>query len=218
MKHISIVVCALLAAGALMPVQAAAQGQPNMYGPTITADQAKTVAAAAVAEAKKNQWTMAVAIVDTAGDLVYFEKMDNTQVGSVDVAIAKARSSARFKRPTKAFQDALAAGGEGWRILSLDGAVAVEGGLPLVVGGKIIGVHRTLGYFDGVNLARRAGTPALFSAALMDATCPPSTVYGAFNGYAGPRRMLLWEYNGHEGGGILDEVGALDFLREHLTP
>ncbi|GID96609.1 acetylxylan esterase [Amorphoplanes digitatis] len=78
-------------------------------------------------------------------------------------------------------------------------------------------VHRTLGYFDGVNLARRAGAPALFSAALMDATCPPSTVYGAFHEYAGPRRMLLWEYNGHEGGGILDEVRALEFLREHLA-
>ena len=161
MKHISIVVCALLAAGALMPVQAAAQGQPNMYGPTITADQAKTVAAAAVAEAKKNQWTMAVAIVDTAGDLVYFEKMDNTQVGSVDVAIAKARSSARFKRPTKAFQDALAAGGEGWRILSLDGAVAVEGGLPLIVGGKIIGAIGASGgasQQDGVTAAAGAAT------------------------------------------------------------
>ena len=161
MKHISIVVCALLAAGALVPVQAAAQGQPNMYGPTITADQAKTVAAAAVAEAKKNQWTMAVAIVDTAGDLVYFEKMDNTQVGSVEVAIQKARASARFKRPTKAFQDALAAGGEGWRILSLEGAVAVEGGLPLVVGGKIIGAIGASGgasQQDGVTAAAGAGT------------------------------------------------------------
>ena len=160
MKQISIV-CALLVAGALMPMQAAAQGQPNMYGPTITADQAKSVAAAAVAEAKKNQWTMAVAIVDTAGDLVYFEKMDNTQVGSVDVAIAKARSSARFKRPTKAFQDALAAGGEGWRILSLDGAVAVEGGLPLVAGGKIIGAIGASGgasQQDGVTAAAGAGT------------------------------------------------------------
>jgi uncharacterized protein GlcG (DUF336 family) len=65
--------------------------------------------------------------------------MDNTQLGSVDVAQAKARASARFKRPTKAFQDALAAGGEGWRILSLEGAVAVEGGLPLLSGGRIIG-------------------------------------------------------------------------------
>jgi len=161
MKNISIVVCALLAAGALMPVRTAAQGQPNMYGPTIVAEQAKTAAAAAVAEAKKNQWTMAVAIVDTAGDLVYFEKMDNTQVGSIDVAIAKARSSARFKRPTKAFQDALAAGGEGWRILSLDGAVAVEVGIPLVVGGKIIGAIGASGgaaQQDGVTAAAGAAT------------------------------------------------------------
>ncbi len=117
-----------------------------MYGPTITADQAKSAAAAAVAEARKNQWTMAIAIVDPAGDLVYFEKMDNTQVGSVDVAIAKARSSARFKRPTKAFQDALAAGGEGWRLLSLEGAVAVEGGLPLIVGWQDRRRHRCIGW------------------------------------------------------------------------
>lgn len=110
-----------------------------MYGPSITADMAKKVAAPAIAEARKNQWTMAVAIVDTAGDLVYFEKMDDTQVGSVEVSQAKARSAARFKRPTKAFQDALAAGGEGLRILALDAAVPVEGGLPLVVGGKIVG-------------------------------------------------------------------------------
>ena len=74
-----------------------------------------------------------MAIVDTHGELVYFERMDDTQVGSVDVAIAKARSAARFKRPTKAFQDALAAGGEGLRILALNGAIPVDGGLPLVV-------------------------------------------------------------------------------------
>ena len=90
-------------------------------------------------EARKNQWAMAVAIVDTHGELVYFERMDETQVGSVDIAIAKARSAARFKRATKTFQDALAAGGEGLRILGLDGAVPVDGGLPLVVGGKIVG-------------------------------------------------------------------------------
>jgi glc operon protein GlcG len=161
MKQISIVVCTLLATGALLPVRTVAQGQPNMYGPTITADQAKSVAAAAVAEARKNQWTMAVAIVDPAGDLVYFEKMDNTQVGSVDVAIAKARASARFKRPTKAFQDALAAGGEGWRILSLEGAVAVEGGLPLIVGGKIVGAVGASGgsaQQDGVTAAAGVGS------------------------------------------------------------
>jgi uncharacterized protein GlcG (DUF336 family) len=161
MKQIWIVVCAFLVVGALVPARMVAQGQPNMYGPTITADQAKSVAAAAVAEARKNQWTMAVAIVDTAGDLVYFEKMDNTQVGSVDVAIGKARSSARFKRPTKAFQDALAAGGEGWRIMTLEGAVAVEGGIPLVAGGKIIGAIGASGgaaQQDGVTAAAGAGT------------------------------------------------------------
>jgi len=109
------------------------------YGTSINAETAKKVAAPALAEARKNQWAMAVAIVDTAGDLVYFEKMDDTQVGSVEVAIAKARSAARFKRPTKAFQDALAAGGEGLRILALNGAIPVDGGVPLVVGGKIVG-------------------------------------------------------------------------------
>src|SRR5688572_10649141 len=117
---------------------AGAQGT-MAYGTSINVETAKKVAAPALAEARKNQWAMAVAIVDTAGDLVYFEKMDDTQVGSVDVAIAKARSAARFKRPTKAFQDALAAGGEGLRILALNGAIPVDGGLPLAVGGKIVG-------------------------------------------------------------------------------
>ena len=109
------------------------------YGTSITADAAKKVAAPAIAEARKNNWMMAIAIVDIAGELVYFEKMDDTQIGSVNVAISKARSAARFKRATKAFQDALAAGGEGLRILALDGAIPVDGGLPIVVGGKIVG-------------------------------------------------------------------------------
>lgn len=109
------------------------------YGPTLTIDVAKKAAAPAIAEAAKNKWTMAVAIVDTHGELVYFEKMDDTQMGSVNVAVAKATSAARFKRPTKAFQDAVAAGGDGLRMLGLDGAVPVEGGIPLMVGGRIVG-------------------------------------------------------------------------------
>ncbi len=112
---------------------------PMTYGTPITVEMAKQAAAPAIAEARKNQWTMAIAIVDPAGDLVYFERMDDTQAGSVDVAIAKARSAARFKRPTKVFQDALAAGGEGLRILALQGATPIEGGIPLVVGGKVVG-------------------------------------------------------------------------------
>ena len=109
------------------------------YGLPIALEMAKQAAAPALAEARKNNWTMAVAIVDAAGNLVYFEKMDATQTGSVAVAIDKARSAALFKRPTKALQDALAAGGEGLRVLALQGAVPVEGGLPLVMDGKFVG-------------------------------------------------------------------------------
>jgi uncharacterized protein GlcG (DUF336 family) len=112
---------------------------PNPYGLPITLENAKKAAAPAVAEAAKNKWTVAVAVVDTAGNLVYFEKMDNTQVGSVTVAIDKARSATLFKRPTKAFQDVLASGGEGLRVLRLQGVVPTEGGIPLVADGKIIG-------------------------------------------------------------------------------
>jgi len=82
---------------------------------------------------------MAVAVVDPSGNLTYFEKMDNTQLGSVTVSIDKARSAALFKRPTKVFQDTLAAGGEGLRVLRLAAAVPIDGGLPLVAGGAIVG-------------------------------------------------------------------------------
>ena len=112
---------------------------PNPYGQSINLENAKKVAAPAMAEARKNNWTMAVAVVDTDGTLIYFEKMDNTQNASANIAIEKARSSAVLKRPTKALQDALAAGGDGLRILGLPGAVPVEGGIPLIVDGKIIG-------------------------------------------------------------------------------
>ena len=112
---------------------------PNPYGVPVSLDSAKKAAASAMAEAAKNHWKMAVAVVDPNGDLVYYEKMDDTQLGSADVSIAKARSAAKFKRPTKAFQDGLAAGGAGLRILGLPGAVPVEGGVPLIADGKIIG-------------------------------------------------------------------------------
>jgi glc operon protein GlcG len=112
---------------------------PNPYGPAISLENAKKAAAPALAEAAKNNWTMAVAIVGPAGTLVYYEKMDNTQIGSAEVAIDKARSAALFKRPTKAFQDAVAAGGDGLRVLGLKGAVPIEGGIPVVLDGKIVG-------------------------------------------------------------------------------
>ena len=112
---------------------------PNPYGAPITLENAKKAAAAAVAEARKNNWTMAVAVTDPGSDLVYFEKMDGTQTGSVNVAIGKARAAALYKRPTQVWQDIVAGGGAGLRILGLEGAVPIEGGVPLVVDGKLVG-------------------------------------------------------------------------------
>jgi len=113
---------------------------PNIpYGSPVSTETAKKIASAAIAEAHKNNWAMALAIVDTGGFLVYFERMPDTQVGSVEVSIEKAKSAVLFRRPTKSFQDTVAAGGAGLRILALTGAVPVEGGIPIVVDGKIIG-------------------------------------------------------------------------------
>ena len=112
---------------------------PNPYGPPISLENAKKAAEPALAEARKNNWTMAVAIVDPDGTLVYYEKIDNTMNASAQLAINKARSAAIFKRPGKTFQAALAAGGEGLRILGIEGAVPVEGGYPIVIDGKIVG-------------------------------------------------------------------------------
>jgi glc operon protein GlcG len=124
---------------ALCVVAGAFAQMPNPYGLSITLENAKKAAMPALAEAAKNNWAMAVAIVDPAGNLVYYEKMDNTQLGSANIAIDKARSAVLFKRPTKALQDALAAGGEGLRVLRLQGATPVEGGIPLVSDGRIVG-------------------------------------------------------------------------------
>jgi cephalosporin-C deacetylase len=82
---------------------------------------------------------------------------------------------------------------------------------------KAEAVAQVLPYFDGVNFAKRATAPALFSAALMDSTCPPSTVYGAYNVYGAERSMSLWQYNGHEGGGIVDEQRAIEFFRSAVA-
>jgi uncharacterized protein GlcG (DUF336 family) len=103
----------------------------------LTLAGAKTLAAAAEAEAMKNNWRMVIAIVDEGGHLLYLERIDDTQTGSVRIAVDKARSAAGFRRPTKVFEDALAGGRAA--ILGLRGAVPSEGGLPLMVDGKLIG-------------------------------------------------------------------------------
>ncbi len=98
---------------------------------------AKEIAAAAEAEAVKNQWTMVIAVVDDGANLVYLQRMDDTQIGSVEVAQAKARTAVRFKRPSKALEDAVAGGRHA--VLALPGATPVEGGIPLMLDGKVIG-------------------------------------------------------------------------------
>jgi glc operon protein GlcG len=126
----------LLACLAIAPL-ARAQQLPNPYGESVGLEAARKAVDAALAEAKKNGWTVAAAVVDTHGDLVAFARMDNTQHGSTRVAEEKARSAARFKRPTKAFEDAVK--GQGVNALGLSGAVPLEGGVPIIVSGKIVG-------------------------------------------------------------------------------
>jgi glc operon protein GlcG len=148
---------AVLALGLGMNGGAAAQLADKK---ALTLGEAKKIMAAAQADAAKSNLTMAIAIVDEGGNLLLFEKMDETQTGSVTVAIAKARSAFLFKRPTKVFEDAVQGGRH--VILALDGVLPIEGGLPLMAGGKVVGAIGVSGGTaaqDGVVAA--AGVAAL---------------------------------------------------------
>ncbi len=116
-----------------------AGSRPLDYGAPISLEAAKRVMAAAEAEARANDWPMVIAIVDSGGNLVMLHSLDHAQHGSVLIAQEKARCAVNFKRPTKAFEDALAEGGVNLRILAAPGMMPLEGGLPLIAGGKIVG-------------------------------------------------------------------------------
>jgi glc operon protein GlcG len=139
------IACAMLATAAQAemaapptPAPAAAPAAAPQYGqPGVNLEQATKAVEAAVAEAKKNGWLMAVAVVSNSGFLVHFSKMDQTQFASVQIAMDKAKAAATFRRPTKVFEDR--ANGGGPSVLSLHGVVASEGGIPLMRDGKIIG-------------------------------------------------------------------------------
>lgn len=124
---------------ALSLTASALYAHAQAYGPPITLEQARKVMAAAEAEAKKNNWNMAIAIVDSGGHLMLFQRMDGTQFAGAKIARDKAWSAAAYKRPGKAFQDRLAKGGEELRILQLHGVSAIDGGDPIVMDGKLIG-------------------------------------------------------------------------------
>lgn len=128
---------ATIAAVACIP--AAAQQATPPYGTPISLEQAKKVMAAAEAEAQKNNWSVVITVVDTGGYVVAVHRLDNTQLGSIAVAEDKARTAVLFRRPSKAFEDAVAGGGIGLRVLRLRGATPYDGGVPIFVDGKIIG-------------------------------------------------------------------------------
>ena len=103
----------------------------------LTLEAAKQIASAAETEARKNAWNVVIAVLDDGANLIYLQRMDETQIGSVEVALEKARTAVKFKRPSKALEDALAGGRQA--ILKLPGATPVEGGIPLMLDGKLIG-------------------------------------------------------------------------------
>ena len=116
---------------------AQAQDRRPDYGTAITTAQAKKFAAGVLAECGKNGWNVAVAIVDNHGFLVYFERMENTQYASMDIAVGKAKSAATYRRPTRAFADVINKGGPA--TATLPGVFASPGGVPIMVDGKVIG-------------------------------------------------------------------------------
>jgi uncharacterized protein GlcG (DUF336 family) len=127
----------MAAAWALAAVAGTVYAEQLATKRALTLDIAKKIAAAAEAEALKNKWTMFITIVDDSGIPMYIERIDETQLGSFDVSIEKARSAVLFKRPTKAFEDIVAGGRTA--VLKLPGAMPVEGGIPLMADGKVIG-------------------------------------------------------------------------------
>ena len=146
------------------PPPAASGARPPSYGTPISLAAAKKVMAAAEAEAERRDWPMVIAIVDSTGHLVMLHKMDQAQLGSVAIAQAKAETAVNFRRPTKAFQDAIAEGGAGLRMLSMSGVSALEGGLPLMVEGEVVGGIGVSGMQSGQDAeVARAGIAALSS-------------------------------------------------------
>lgn len=136
----SLLVAGAFAVGALFAQSPAFAQAPPPYGAPLSYDAAKKAMAAAEAEAIKNKWPVAIAILDTTGTLVMFSKLENTQTGSVAIAMGKAKTALDFRRPSKTFQDTVAGGGDGLRVLGAAGIILpFEGGVPVIVDGKVVG-------------------------------------------------------------------------------
>ena len=165
MSRMLALACALaaftLAAGAAF-VPTSAQSATPPYGSAITLDDAKRAMAAAELEAGKNSWQVAITIIDSGGNLVMFHKFDNTQLASIGASEGKARTALTFKRPSKALDDAIAAGGAGLRLLAVKDITPLEGGLPIIIDGKIIGAIGVSGALSSQDAqVAKAGIDAL---------------------------------------------------------
>jgi len=159
---------ALCAMSAFMPAfqpalaqQTEASGLPP-YGPPITLDQAKRVMAAAELQAVENSWQVAITILDSGGNMVMFHKIDNAQLSAVSVSEGKARTALQFKRPSKDLDDAIARGGAGNRLLALKDLTPLEGGMPIMIDGRIVGAIGVSGAVSAQDAqVAKAGADAL---------------------------------------------------------
>jgi len=148
--------------GPQSPADQPALDAPLPYGPPLTLKQAKAILQAAEAEAERQHWPVAIVIADSSGDVVLALKRDQTQHSSLSIATGKALTAVNFRRPTKMFQDGIAAGGEGLRFLAVPGITPLEGGFPLVLGGQIVGGIGVSGVLSSQDAqVARAGMAAL---------------------------------------------------------
>jgi glc operon protein GlcG len=155
----------LLCAGGLallMAFPAKAQTPPAPYGPPIGIENARKAMAAAEAEAVKNNWAVVIVIIDSGGHLVMLHRRDDVQLSSIEISQGKARTALMFKRPSKVLDDAISSGGPGLRFLALKDIVPLEGGLPLMLDGKIVGAIGVSGVLSSQDAqTARAGVDAL---------------------------------------------------------
>lgn len=136
--------CLFLAAASQAPAAGGAPA-PLPYGTGLSLAEAQTCAEAVRMEAARNDWLMAVSVVDPGGHEVLTERMDNAQFGSVPPAVDKARAAVAWRRPTKVFEDMIAAGGSSLRVLGIPGVIPIDGGLPIARKGRIVGGVGTSG-------------------------------------------------------------------------
>jgi uncharacterized protein GlcG (DUF336 family) len=130
MKKLLLITAGLLACSTLVNAQLLTKR-------TVSLALAKKIAAAAESEAAKNNLTSVIVVLDDGGNLIYLEKMDNTQIGSIEVATEKARTAVYFKRSSKSYEDRVAGGDN--KLLKIPNIMPVEGGLPLIVDGVLVG-------------------------------------------------------------------------------